>query len=106
VSDEGMYADMARETGVQASKLLGESKPERVAKAVIKAIKRGSAELLVNPAPMRPVVVLGQVFPDVVPRILKTFGVTALARRVASVQKGAAHTDAGPESAQPSADDG
>jgi short-subunit dehydrogenase len=92
VSDEGMYADMARETGVQASKLLGESSPDRVAKAVIKAIKRGSSELLVNPAPMRPIVVLGQVFPDVVPRVLKTFGVTKLARRVASIQKGAAHS--------------
>ena len=88
-----MYADMVTQTGVKASKLLGESKPEAVAKAVIKAIKRGSSELFVNPAPMRPVVLLGQTFPDVVPRILQTFGVTALARRVASVQKGAAHTD-------------
>jgi short-subunit dehydrogenase len=93
VADEGMYADMVTQTGVQASKLLGESKPETVAKAVIKAIKRGSSELFVNPAPMRPVVLLGQVFPDAVPRILKTFGVTALARRVASVQKGAAKAD-------------
>ena len=88
-----MYADMVTQTGVKASKLLGESKPDAVAKAVIKAIKRGSSELLVNPAPMRPVVLLGQVFPDVVPRILKTFGVTDLARRVASVQKGSAKAD-------------
>jgi short-subunit dehydrogenase len=95
IADEGMYADMARQTGVEASKLLGVSKPDDAAKAVIKAIKRGSSELIVNPMPMRPVVVLSQLVPDVVPRIFKTLGVTALARRVASVQKGAAHTGSG-----------
>jgi short-subunit dehydrogenase len=93
VADEGMYADMVTQTGVKASKLLGESKPDAVAKAVIKAIKRGSSELLVNPAPMRPVTVLREIFPQTSPRVLKLFGVTDLARRVASVQKGAAHTD-------------
>jgi short-subunit dehydrogenase len=93
VADEGMYADIAARTGERASRLLGESKPEKVAEAVIKAIKRGSSELFVNPAPMRPVVLLGQVFPDLVPRVLKTFGVTDLARRVASVQKGSAKAD-------------
>ena len=91
VSDEGMYADMARQTGVEASRLLGVSTPERVAKAVIKAIKRGSSELIVNPAPMRPVIVLRELLPDLSPRVLKTFGVTALARRVASIQKGSAY---------------
>jgi short-subunit dehydrogenase len=93
VSDEGMYADMVTQTGVKASKLLGESKPEKVAQAVIKAIKRGASELYVNPAPMRPVIVLRKLFPDSAPRVLKMFGVTDLARRVASIQKGAAHTD-------------
>lgn len=91
VADEGMYADMVTQTGVKASKLLGESKPDKVAQAVIKAITRGSSELFVNPAPMRPVVVLRKMFPDTAPRVLKMFGVTDLARRVASIQKGAAH---------------
>lgn len=92
VSDEGMYADMAKQTGIEASRLLGVSTPQRVADSVIKAIKRGSSELLVNPSPMRPVIVLREVFPDSAPRVLKMFGVTALARRVASIQKGAAYT--------------
>ena len=90
VADEGMYADMVTQTGVKASKLLGESKPEAVAAAVVKAIKRGSSELFVNPAPMRPVIILRKIFPDTAPRVLKMFGVTDLARRVASIQKGAA----------------
>ncbi len=91
VADEGMYADMVTQTGVKASKLLGESKPQKVAQAVVKAIKRGSSELFVNPAPMRPVIVLREMFPNTAPRVLKLFGVTDLARRVAAVQKGAAH---------------
>ncbi len=86
VSDEGMYADMVTNTGVKASRLLGESKPEKVAEAVVKAIKRGSSELFVNPSPMRPVVVLSQLFPDMAARTLQLLGVTALGKRAASAQ--------------------
>jgi short-subunit dehydrogenase len=86
VSDEGMYADMVTNTGVKASRLLGESKPEKVADAVVKAIKRGSSELFVNPSPMRPVVVLAQLFPDVAAHTLKYLGVTALGKRAAAAQ--------------------
>ncbi len=82
VADEGMYADMRRDTGVQASRLLGVSKPEKVAEAVVKAIKRNSSELIVNPTPMRPVIVAEQMFPDIAPRVMKVFGVTALAKRL------------------------
>lgn len=87
VADEGMYADMVRDTGVKASRLLGESKPEAVAEAVVKAIKRDASELIVNPSPMRPILAMAQLFPDTGARILKTLGVTALARRVAAAQK-------------------
>jgi short-subunit dehydrogenase len=84
VADEGMYADMVDETGEKASRLLGESKPEKVAEAVVKAIKRGSSELIVNPSPMRPVLTVAQMFPDTAARILKLFGVTGLGKRVAA----------------------
>ena len=87
VADEGMYADMVRDTGVSASRILGVSKPEAVADAVIKAIKRDASELIVNPSPMRPLLALSQMFPDVGAGILKMLGVTALARRVAEEQK-------------------
>lgn len=87
VADEGMYADMVRDTGVKASRVLGESKPQAVADAVIKAIHRDASELIVNPTPMRPVLVMAQLFPDTTARIHKVLGVTALARRVAAAQK-------------------
>jgi short-subunit dehydrogenase len=77
-----MYADMQRDTGVVASRLLGVSKPEKVAEAVIKAIKQNSPELIVNPTPMRALMAAEQMFPDIAPRVMKAFGVTALARRM------------------------
>jgi len=82
VADEGMYADMLRDTGVEASRLLGVSKPDKVAKAVVKAIKRNSSELIVNPTPMRGVMVATEMFPDINPRVMKTFGVISLAKRM------------------------
>jgi short-subunit dehydrogenase len=82
VADDGMYADMQRDTGVEASWLLGVSRPEKVGEAVVKAIRRNSSELIVNPRPMRPVVVGTNMFPDLVPRVQKLFGVTGLARKM------------------------
>ncbi len=83
VADEGMYADMQRSTGVSVPGFLAVSKPSKVAEAVIKAIKQNSAELIVNPTPMRGVIAMSQLFPDVAPRIMKMIGVTSMARRAA-----------------------
>jgi short-subunit dehydrogenase len=87
VADEGMYADMVRSSGVKASRLLGESKPQAVADAVVKAIKRDSSELIVNPSPMRPLLAFLQLLPDSGARVSKLLGVTKLARRVADASK-------------------
>jgi short-subunit dehydrogenase len=86
VADEGMYADMVATTGVRVPEFLSVSKPGRVAAAVVKAIERDASELIVNPTPMRPLLVLSQAFPDAAARVLKTVGVTDLARRVASAR--------------------
>ena len=82
IENDGMYADWVHDTGQKSSWVLGESKPERVPAAVIKAIKRNSSELFVNARPMRPITTLSQVFPDLAPRVLKAFGVIALSRRM------------------------
>jgi short-subunit dehydrogenase len=97
VADEGMYADMVAATGVRATKLLGESKPEKVSEAVVKAIKRNSAELIVNPSPMRPLLVGAQAFPDLGARVLKWVGATKLLRQTALAWPGT--HDKAPESA-------
>lgn len=86
VSDVGMYADMVASSGVAAPRILGTSTPKQVADAVVKAIKRDASELVVNPSPMRPILAFSQLFPDTGARVLKTLGVTKLARKVAAAQ--------------------
>lgn len=86
VGEEGMYAQMERDTGVRASRLLGVSRPEKVAEAVVKALKTNASELIVNPSPMRPVIAMSQLFPDTAPRVLKSLGVLKLARRIVAAQ--------------------
>ena len=93
VAEAGMYADMQRSSGVSASRLLGVSKPEKVAEAVVKAIRTDAAELIVNPSPMRPILAMAQLFPDTAPRVMRAFGVTALARRIVSAQAKTQHPD-------------
>jgi short-subunit dehydrogenase len=95
VAGEGMYADAVRETGERVSRLLGESRPDKVAQAVVKAIKRDSAELIVNPTPMRPVLAFSQLFPDVSSRVFKVFGVTQQARRAVAAARNARPPAAG-----------
>ena len=53
VSDAGMYANVRAETGAKAARLIGESSPQKVAAAMITAIKKDRLETIVNPGPMR-----------------------------------------------------
>jgi short-subunit dehydrogenase len=59
VSDAGMYDDMVREFGVKAPSTFGTSPPSKVASAVVRAVKRDLLEVIVNPTPLRPLIVLG-----------------------------------------------
>lgn len=62
VADEGMYA-RAKERGVTGSRLMGESRPEAVARAVVTAIRRDAPELIVNPTPVRPLLAFRELSP-------------------------------------------
>lgn len=88
VSDEGMYQRFLEEAKVSAPKALGTSTPQKVAEAVIKAIRKDAAELFVNPSPMRPITVFQGIFPDTGARILKTLGVTDFSRRATEARGG------------------
>ena len=48
-----MFADRAAKDGVAPPKLLGSSRPEDVARAVIRAIRKDIPEVIVNPGPTR-----------------------------------------------------
>ena len=70
---------------VDAPKLLGTSSPQKVANAVIKALKKGSCETIVNSGPIRPLLALGQISWKLADKITRLFGVPALSRKRISV---------------------
>lgn len=63
VSGAGMYADAVEETGVEAPQSLGTSTPEEVAEAVVRSIREDAPEAIVNPLPVRPLLVLAEASP-------------------------------------------
>jgi short-subunit dehydrogenase len=72
--DAGIYEPIA-DAGLKVSPLAGISRPETVAQAAIDAIRRDRPEVIVNPTPLRPLIVLGVVAPRFVAKvsqILKT----------------------------------
>ena len=81
ISDAGMFFD----GNVDAPKLLGTSSPQKVANAVIKALKKGSCEIIVNSGPIRPLLALGQISWKLADKITRLFGVPALSRKRISV---------------------
>ena len=83
VSDAGMYEVMERKAGVRASKLAGTSSPQKVAAAMIKAIKRDSPEVIVNPGPIRLLSGVAELFPGMFERVFPVFGANKLFEKVA-----------------------
>jgi len=81
VAEDGMYSRM-EERGGSAPALLKPTTPEKVASAVIKAIKKDSAELIVNPLPMRPLFALQEALPGIKTFLHKAFGTPEYARKI------------------------
>jgi short-subunit dehydrogenase len=75
VTDTGMY-DRWERRGVHAPRIAGSSKPEKVASVTIDCIRKNRSEVIVNTPPVRPLVVLANMFPAITPFLLRTFGYT------------------------------
>ena len=73
VSGEGMHA----RTGVKAPWIAGEVPPEKVARAVVKALTGTTHEFLVTPTPTRPLLALQALVPGLVRRLKRTLGLVA-----------------------------
>jgi short-subunit dehydrogenase len=82
IAGDGMYARMV-EDGHHSNRMMGETTPEKVAEAVVRAIREDRAELLESGSPIRPMLALGALAPGLVERVAPRFGVTELFRRVA-----------------------
>ena len=77
IRDSGMFHD----SGQSAPKLLGSSLPQDVADGVIKCIRNNSAEVIVNPGPMKPLLALNQISPRLGDWVVKLFGVPEMNRK-------------------------
>jgi short-subunit dehydrogenase len=72
VSEAGMWAGL----GLRAPRAMGEVSPRQVAAAVLRVI-RGARQVLVTPAPMRPLLALRELLPGLEGRMLRAMGIAA-----------------------------
>ena len=79
VSEAGMFAVSGR----RAPRLAGEVSPERVARAVVRALQRDLQEVLVTPTPIRPLLALNALSPGLGNALLQRMGVYDLLRELA-----------------------
>lgn len=77
VSEAGVFPD----SGLEAPALLGTSKPQDVAEAVVKAIKKHKAEIIVSKGPIKPLLAIGQLSPTFADTLVRWFGIVKLSRR-------------------------
>ena len=73
VTETGMYARW-EDAGVKAPKIVGRSSPEKVGQVVVRCIVKNRGEVLVNTPPVRPLVVLMNIAPQLMPRVMKLLG--------------------------------
>ena len=83
IDDAGMYADAVEETGVSAPAIAGTSKPEQVAKAVVRAIKHDVPEVIVTPLSGRPLAAIAAVAPTIGQTMMRLTGVESAFRHMA-----------------------
>ncbi len=77
ISDAGMFHDGY----LDPPAMLGSSKPQAVADAVVKAIKNNSAEIIVNSGPIKPLLALGQISPRLGDSVVRIFGVSKVSKK-------------------------
>ena len=88
VTDAGMY-DRWEAQGIRAPRIAGSSKPEKVAAVTVSCIKKDRAEVIVNTPPVRPLVVLANMIPGIVPMMLRRLGYAGVFERVIEAERSA-----------------
>jgi short-subunit dehydrogenase len=85
--EAGIYANLKARTGCSAPALLGTSPPEKVARAVLRAIERDLPEIIVNPIPVRPLLAFTILFPRAGEWLMNQIGANEFFRKVVAAQK-------------------
>jgi len=89
VSDAGMFAVYNK----SAPKISGESKPEKVGEAVVRAIKKDVQEIIVNPSSIKPMVVLDALNPAITTTLFRKTGLHEFYRGQAKENLNSRQTD-------------
>jgi short-subunit dehydrogenase len=74
IKQAGMFQRVVESTHVRVPLLLGASAPQKVALAVLRAIKRDVPEVIVNPTPLKPFLVLQALSPRLAERLVPVIG--------------------------------
>jgi short-subunit dehydrogenase len=82
VADAGMYARWEAQ-GIRSPMIAGTAKPEAVAKAVLRCIRKNKVEATVNTPPVRPLIVLANIAPSMVAPLLEKIGYSQVFERAA-----------------------
>lgn len=85
--ETGIYANLKERSGCVAPALFGTSSPEKVVSAVLRAIERDVPEFIINPIPVRPLLMLNLVLPAVGEWVTDKLGANKFFARVVEAQK-------------------
>lgn len=89
--EAGIYEHLKQQTGYSAPMLLGTSKPEVVAQALIRAITSDLPEVIINPLPVRPLFAISAMFPRLGEFLTRQTGAHEFFKKVAAGLKNAAN---------------
>jgi len=89
--EAGIYEKLKKQTGYSAPGLLGTSKPETVARALIRAINSDLPEVIINPLPVRPLFATSAMFPRLGEFLTRQTGAHEFFKKVAAGLKNSAN---------------
>ena len=85
--EAGIYARTKEESGCSAPALMGTSPPEKVGRAVIRAIQNDIPQVIINPYPVRPILALSEISPRLGAWIARAMGASKFFKRVYESRK-------------------
>jgi short-subunit dehydrogenase len=85
--EAGIYARLKEKSGCSAPALLGTSRPEKVGRAVIRAIQNDSPQVIINPYPVRPIFALSEISPRLGAWVARAMGANEFFKRVYEARK-------------------
>jgi short-subunit dehydrogenase len=85
--EAGIYSKLKATSGQKAPFSFGVSSPDKVARAVIRAVESNIPELIINPMPIRPMLMLSLFQPAAAEWVIEKLGATRFFAHAAAAQK-------------------